>query len=361
MMVNNHLCVSKGQTSAPKAWQCRLQAWLVFASVLACASATAVAPTGTSVTVNPVSGIDSPSCNVAPPCKTITYAVQNFGASFVSLSAGAFNESTVNISNITSLVISGIPSATIFDCSLRLASMGAAFMIVNSTVTIKGVIFKSCSNPSSNGGAVSASGSSIAVSQCSFIDCSAASGGAMSVTGFSDNLFLDVQNSNFTRNSANGGLSGCPADATQPCSTWGGAIAAFEMLNVTISGCTMIENSAQASVPMTSGQFRASQNAVVGGGCVSVLFSGNSSGSSVNISGSIFLQCTVTLADGVNVGNGMWRACIDASCLLVVSLTHTQDMAVLYLSTLACRPDFSCWMCHFLTSWWKTTCSRIAS
>jgi hypothetical protein len=243
---------------------------------------------------------------VSQPCKTIAYAVNNISAAFVNLSAGTFNESTVSISNVSLLVIKGVPTATFFDCNSRLATAGPAFSIVNSTVTIAGVTFQSCSNPTSNGGAVAASGSSIAVSQCSFINCSAASGGAMSATGPGAGLYLSVQTSNFTRNSANGGLSGCPADAAQPCATWGGAIAAFEILNVSISGCTLIENSAQASVPTRSPQYNASQNAVAGGGCVSVLFSGNASGSSVNVSGSTFLQCAVAVAVGnsVSVGNG---------------------------------------------------------
>ena len=312
-MDNNHPSKPNGRScppSCPSAWHWRLQALLLCASILVSAlpSAAAAAAAGPSTTVNPASGNDSPACccDVALPCKTIAYAVQS-GASFVFLTAGAFNESTVNISNIAFLVISGVPSATVFDCSRRLATPGAAFNIVNSTVSITGVTFQSCSNPTSNGGAVSASGSSVEVSQCSFINCSAASGGAVSVTGPGTGLFLSVQNSTFTRNSANGGLSGCPSDAAQPCSTWGGAIAAFEMLNVNVNGCTMIENSAQAYVPTTSQQFSASQNAVAGGGCVSVLFAGNSSGSRVNVSGSTFLQCAATLSVGnnVSVGNGM--------------------------------------------------------
>jgi hypothetical protein len=227
----------------------------------------------------------------------------------VYLSAGAFNESTVEISNVPSLVISGVPSATVFDCSRRLATTGAALRIVNSKVTITGVTFQSCSNPTSNGGAVSASGSSVEVSQCSFINCSAASGGAMSATGPGAGLFLNVESSTFARNSANGGLSSCPADAAQPCSTWGGAIATFDMLNVSITGSTMIENSAQAFVPNDSPQFGTSKSAVAGGGCVAVLFVGNVSGSSVVVSGSTFLQCAVAVAVGnnVNVGNGMHK------------------------------------------------------
>lgn len=300
----------------------RIQAVLACASILACAciASADAAVTGTSVLVDPGTGNDSPACccSVAQPCKTIAYAVNNIRAAVVSLSAGTFNESTVSISSVSSLVISGVPAATFFNCNRRLATAGAAFSIVNSTVTIVGVTFQSCSNPTSNGGAVSANGSSIVVSQCSFINCSAASGGAMSVTGPGAGLFLSVQTSNFTRNSANGGLSGCPADAAQPCATWGGAIAAFEMLNVSISGCTMIENSAQASVPTSSPQYRASQNAVAGGGCVSVLFSGNASGSSVNVSGSMFLQCAVAVAVGnnVNVGNGTGCACAAVRCSL---------------------------------------------
>ncbi len=187
----------------------------------------------------------------------------------------------------------------------------------------------------------------------------------MSVTASSDDLFLDVQNSNFTRNSANGGLSGCPADAAQPCSAWGGAIAAFEMSNVTISGCIMTGNSAQASVPTLSQQFNASRNAVAGGGCVSVLFSGNSSGSNVKFSGSTFLSCTVTVGNTVYVGNGI-RCCCACVDIVVVRflpgayLTRAQHTAALYRSTLVCRPGCSCWTCLSSTSCSRITCSPTA-
>jgi hypothetical protein len=294
-----------------------LQALLACAPVIACfciASAwPSAAASGTSVTVDPTIGSDSPTCSLALPCKSIAYAVQHIGASFVFLSAGSFNETTVSISNFSSLVISGVSSSTVFDCSHRLVQSGAAFSIINSTVTITGVTFQNCANPTFSGGAVSATGSSVAVSQCSFINCSAASGGALSVSGPGAGLFLSVQNSSFTHNSANGALSGCPADASQPCASWGGAVAAFEMLNVSISGCTMIQNSALAFVPTSASQYRASRSAVAGGGCVSVLFLGNASGSSVVVSGNTFLQCTVTVAgsNNVNVGNGML-------CVLVV-------------------------------------------
>jgi hypothetical protein len=159
------------------------------------------------------------------------------------------------------------------------------------------------------------------VSQCSFMNCSAASGGAMSVSGPGDGLYLSVQNSNFTGNSANGGLASCPANATQPCSTWGGAVAAFEMLNVTVSGCRMVNNTVQASVPTSAPQYKyiplfafGGGNAVAGGGCVSVVFSGNASSPIVHVSDSTFLQCKVAVSssNGVIIGNGMPDACTAA-------------------------------------------------
>jgi hypothetical protein len=224
----------------------------------------------------------------------------------ISLDAGNYSEPTINITNVTSLVITGVPGAVVFDCSRRTAGSGAAFSIVGSAVTISGITFQRCANLNSNGGAVVSIGSSLVVSDCSFINCSAASGGAMSVTGPGSGLFLEVRNSSFTGNSALGGLVGCPKDASRPCATWGGAIAVFEVFNVTISGCSMASNSARAVVPVASEQYRMSENAVAGGGCVSVLFPGNASGVNVVVSGSTFQQCSVGVGsrDNVQIGNG---------------------------------------------------------
>lgn len=299
-----------------RAGRCSVVALLICTAVLGCLVSTSAA-----VTVNPSRGSDFASCGVtpAPPCQTIAYAVRNRSASFIVLSAGVFNESAVNVTNVGSLVISGVPSATVFDCSSR---PGPAFKIINSTVSISGVNFEDCSSPNANGGALSASGSSIVVSNCSFRNCSAASGGAMSVSG---GLYVTIQNSNFTSNSAIGGLASCPADATQPCSTWGGAVAAFEVLNVNVTGCRMVNNSAQAAVPPTAAQHQFKPeygveggSSVAGGGCLSVLFSGNASGSSLRVSDSTFRQCTVTLSinNGVFVGNGMPNVCIAVGTVL---------------------------------------------
>jgi hypothetical protein len=224
-------------------------------------------------------------------------------ASNISLSAGIFREPTISISDIVSLSISGVQNATIFNCSDRVQLTGAAFSINNSTVNIKGVSFYGCVSPNSDGGALSARGSSIVVSFCSFVNCSAASGGAMSVTGPGKGLYLDVQSSAFERNSAIGGASGCAGEAAQPCSSWGGAIAAFEMPNLTIVGCTMTSNIARASVSLRS---NSSRIAVAGGGCVSVLFFGNASDVTVRVSNNRFLQCEVAVSgrNNVAVGNG---------------------------------------------------------
>jgi len=268
-----------------------------------------VAATGlASVQVDPVNGSDA-NCNVTLICRTIAYAVQAVGASQVNLSSGVFNEATVNISTVDSLVVSGVPSATFFDCSRRLApTSGAAFNIFNSNVTFTGITFQNCFNIDGSGGALSANNSSVTVLHCSFIKCNAANGGAVSASGPGPGLFLHIHNSNFTRNTAIGSLVGCPrgSRSSQPCSTWGGAVAAFDIVNVSLTRCTMADNHAAARVPVDAPQHEKSQNAVAGGGCVSVLFLGNSSGSALHFSGNTFLQCTVEVSNSkdVKVGNG---------------------------------------------------------
>jgi hypothetical protein len=259
-----------------------------------------------SATVDPYNGADTPACGADPPCKTIAYALHVANASNISLAAGIFNESTVSISNMAWLFISGTASSTIFNCSDRPQTSGAAFRIANSTVTIMDVTFLRCTNPDANGGAVSAVGSSVFVTRSRFFNCSAASGGAISVTGPGSGLFLHVHSSNFQGNSAIGGTSGCPKESAQPCSTWGGAIAAFEVPNVTVSECMMVSNIARASVPSLSLQRNASRNAVAGGGCVSVLFFGSASGIEVRAHDNRFEQCEVVVSgsDDVAVGNG---------------------------------------------------------
>jgi hypothetical protein len=328
--------------------------WLhCFPLIIACicvvsASKIAADASGISVQVDPDTGDDS-SCNTTLVCKSIARAVQVGGASQVSLSSGIFNESTVIINNIASLVVFGVPSSTFFDCSHRLQqSTGAAFSIINSNVTFVGIIFQHCSNSNSSGGAVTAVYSNVTVSQCSFFNCSAANGGALSATGHGGDLYLDVKNSSFSHNAAIGGLIGCPTGelSSEPCSTWGGAVAAFEMPRVSITGCTMAENNAVAIVPLESQQNASSRNAVAGGGCVSVLFRGNSSASTMLISDNLFQRCNVDVSNSstnnIIVGNGI-VCCRESVCLCSYShcssLTNMQDTAAQYPCTLVCRPD----------------------
>jgi hypothetical protein len=304
-------------TVSPKQFQlgrCRMvhlrwQSLTEFMLMLACSCIASFPSTAAAAfplaAVDPEIGIDSAACGIGMPCNTIAYAVHVINASVITLAAGVFREPSISISNVMSLVISGVASATIFSCIDRPQTTGPVFIIINSTVTITGVTFKNCVSPVSNGGALSASGSSIVVSHCRFVNCSAASGGAISVMGHSG-LFLRVHSSDFEGNSAIGDASGCPKDAAQPCSTWGGAIATFDIPNVTISGCTMASNVARASVPYTSPQRNSSRNALAGGGCVSVLFFGNASGVLLHVVGNSFLRCQVVLSDNndVAVGNG---------------------------------------------------------
>jgi hypothetical protein len=196
-----------------------------------------------------------------------------------------------------------VPNAAVFDCSSRSGSVeGSAFSINNSTVYMTGIIFQNCSNPITNGGAVSAVGSSVAVSQCSFFNCRAVSSGAIFVRGPGNSLFLSVQNSYFSCNSANGGSAGCPAISTQPCSSWGGAVAAFEVFNVTVSGCTMVDNQAVAR------SFPQIFSSVAGGGCLSLLFQGNATGTAVLIRGNVFRRCVVTVPSIITRGNGVYKS-----------------------------------------------------
>ena len=145
-------------------------------------------------------------------------------------------------------------------------------------------------------------------------------------------MFLRVENSNYSGNTAVGGLIGCPtgSQSSEPCSTWGGAIAVFEILNVSVTGCSMTDNTAVADVPAASPQTFLSRNAVAGGGCVSVLFRGNCSAFVLYMSGNSFLRCTVDVSRSRNivVGNGMYD-CLKSSCFvvtLIISAAQTYGM-----------------------------------
>lgn len=142
---------------------------------------------------------------------------------------------------------------------------------------------------------------------------------------------------------------GCPDDLSQPCSSWGGAIAAFEMFNVTINDCQMTENNVRAFLPPSSSLMRrSSSNSVSGGGCLSVLFRGNASGSAVYISGNTFEGCTVNVSgsDNIAVGNGVYLQC-KCKCAVFMRVTAVQGTEERSLPTSASRLDYRCCTCLF--------------
>jgi hypothetical protein len=273
------------------------------------AIATAAAAAGISVQVDPLTGDDS-RCNTTLICRTIAHAVQLVGVSQVNLSAGVFNESTVSIDNVSSLVVSGVPSSTFFDCSRRLGpTTGAALQHqqlnrddhgrhVPALLQLQRQRWRRVRRRQQRCG-VAVQLRELQRSQRRRCvgdwsrprHCSCA-----------------LQNSNFSGNAAIGGLIGCPAgsQSSEPCSTWGGAVAAFEILNVSVTGCSMTDNSAVADVPWRPRRVFQSRNAVAGGGCVSVLFRGNCSASTLRMSGNSFLRCAVDVSRSRNirVGNG---------------------------------------------------------
>jgi hypothetical protein len=340
--------------------RCPLPALIVFLFIIACIFTISQA-TSIAVQVDPEAGDDS-RCAATFKCRSIAYAVQVIGVSQVNLSSGVYNESTITISNAAALVIRGVSSSTLFDCSRRLGlTWGAAFIISNSTVTFIDISFLHCSDTNINGGAVSAFGSSVTVLHCYFFNCSAASGGAVSATGTGSSVFLNVHNSTFMRNAAVGGVTGCPDShrSGEPCSVWGGAIATFEMPNVSVTGCSMTTNSALAAVPSQSPQNAASRNAVAGGGCVSVLFRGNSSASAVYFSGNSFSHCTVDVSTSRNilVGNGTFHSIISTAS----SRSHptdAQDSVARCRCTLVWLPVHSSSMSRRSAMSSATTCSQ---
>ena len=118
-----------------------LAAALTYACLLPLLFLQVAAAANVSITVSPSTGVDSPSCSTSPPCKTITHAVQVRGATIVSLDSGIFNESTIAVSSVPSLSITGVSISTVFDCGKRdngSALSGPALIITNSSVSITG-------------------------------------------------------------------------------------------------------------------------------------------------------------------------------------------------------------------------------
>ena len=141
--------------------------------------------------------------------------------------------------------------------------------------------------------------------------------------------------------------------------------AASFVLETGLLRCNMVENSVVAVVPAGSSQYIASRNAVAGGGCVSVVFSGNSSASTMHFSGNSFAHCTVDVSSSKNifVGNGIVYCCASVSVMRLIALpisycfrlTDVQDTAVQCRCTMVCRPSCSCSASRFSASRCRAT------
>jgi len=264
-----------------------------------------------SVSVNPSTGVDSLTCSILSPCKTIAYAVQSRSATVVSLCSGIFNESSVIIHGVLSLSISGVHDGTVFDCGYRTGSgnsdsdsLGPAFFISNSSITLSGITFQNCVNfvatgPSGAiGGAVSAFGSSVTINNCSFYNNSAQSGGAVGVLSST----LLVTSSAFESNTAT-----CPnaAFTVITCSAWGGAISSSETLSVSLLRNTFSNNMVNLVLNAVT---NATSQSVGGGGCISIVHRSNVNGSLVLLSRNLIQNCTVRMYgsnDGLSTTSGV--------------------------------------------------------
>ena len=246
-----------------------------------------------SVVVNPSSGFDSSVCNMSLPCQSIAYAIHSRNANLVYLSAGYFNESNVVINSSSPFVSiigsNGSSSSSVFDCNRR--SSGPAFSIVNTAVSISGITFQNCANFNvvsgigGVGGAVSASGSSVTVSDCKFFNNTAQIGGAIGVKSSS----LVVSSCVFEKNTAT-----CPnaSSTTTACSAWGGAIGTEESPSVSIISNRFNSNWVNL---VLNGVLSPISKAVGGGGCISVMHNGNVSESRVRIDGNFLQSCWVRM------------------------------------------------------------------
>jgi hypothetical protein len=165
-------------------------------------------------------------------------------------------------------------------------------------VSISGITFQNCANFEGLngirgvGGAVSASGSIVTVSDCKFFNNTAQIGGAIGVKSGS----LLVSSCVFENNMAT-----CPnaASTTTACSAWGGAIGTEESLSVSIIGNKFSSNAVKL---VLNGVTSPTSKAVGGGGCISVMHKGNVSESRVTIDGNSLERCSVQMF-GFNDGS----------------------------------------------------------
>jgi hypothetical protein len=286
----------------------------------------AVSANNPSVSVNPAIGQDFSECNMLRPCRTIEFAIHTRRASFVLLSNGTFDEPSIRVnSSVPFLKISGTRNGTIFDCSRRLSRDGGpAFIVTGASFSVSGVTFQHCVNlnsTSATGGAISAETSILSVTDCVFLHNVAQTGGAIgAISGM-----LTVTSSSFENNSVT-----CP-NTMSACSAWGGAIAAVETSSVVLNSNVFSDNSVNLDSAEVTGR---DSRAAGGGGCVSVLYNSDVSGSRVLIDGNAFRRCSVRMfgsninnqAAGVQYGNTYGGAVSLYYGLRSVSLLQVQNV-----------------------------------
>jgi hypothetical protein len=249
-----------------------------------------------SVSVDPLNGQDRPECDVAQPCRTIAYAIHARRATNVMLSNGTFNEASVVVnSSVPFLTVYGSRDASVFDCSRRVPpGRGPAFIVSGASIALFGITFQNCINfdaLSGTGGAVSANSSTVAVTDCAFLINVAQTGGAVGALSST----LTVTRSLFENNTAT-----CRNTSTA-CSAWGGAVGTVESASVQLSNNDFSRNSVNLElIGVSDGDSRAAG----GGGCVSVMYHDDVSGSRVSVDGNLFRRCSVQIFGSNNTQNG---------------------------------------------------------
>jgi hypothetical protein len=289
------------------------------------------------VSVDPSKGQDTPACSLSPPCQTISYALRARQAASLRLSEGTFHETSIYVDSIAHLLsVSGSRDNTVIDCGGK----GPAFIIFNTSISIVGVAFKNCVNfiaASGNGGAISAVSSAVVVNNCAFFNNTAQTGGAIGAVSGS----LIVQSSLFESNTAT-----C-SNISTACSPWGGAIGAVDVPSVAITNNNFSHNTATLELV---GVRVSATSAAAGGGCLSILYNSDISGSRVSMDKNVFQSCSVRMfgtvslleePSGVQCGNAYGGAVsfyygfrsasslqiYDTSCSFTNNICHSTSIA----------------------------------
>ncbi len=158
--------------------------------------------------------------------------------------------------------------------------------MTSSNAAFSNIVVRNCGNSEVLGGAISASFSTLNITNCTFAGNRASSGGAVALTSG----YLTVSSSVFIDNSAT-------CNSTNCSSAWGGALVAHNAEAVFVTDSQFVSNSvflssgaALAIGVLSAGTFAA------GGGCIAVTYNQSSQASRVFISGNAFLRCSARIA-----------------------------------------------------------------